>query len=187
MPARPHTGRRRNEAGRRAILDATLRLLRKRGTDALTIEAIAREADVSRQTIYRWWPSRAAILYEAASRTASEIVPSAPDTGSLREDLRAFLRATYEGAARPEITPVLRALASESLRDEQSAAALREFTAERRAALRALFERHGTRRRHAELLVDLAYGLLWYRVIVAHQPLDSHAADAVAEALTNGR
>src|SRR6201995_2352035 len=55
--SRPHTGRRRNEAARAAILTATVDLLRDRGLDSLTIDAIAQAAGVGRQTIYRWWPS----------------------------------------------------------------------------------------------------------------------------------
>jgi AcrR family transcriptional regulator len=183
MATRPHTGRRRNEAARRAVLDATLRILRERGPDALTIDAIAREARVGRQTIYRWWPSRAAIVFEVANETARMEIPSQPDTGSLHGDLRAFLRATYETAARPEIAPLLRAMASEALRDESFAAMLREYTAGRRAVLAALLERHGAPARRAALLTDLGFGLLWYRILVGHAALDRRAADETAEVL----
>ena len=180
---RPHTGRRRNEAARQAVLTATLRILRERGPDALTIDAIAREARVGRQTIYRWWPSRAAIVFEAASESARMIVPSEPDTGSLRGDLETFLRASYQGAARPETAPVLRAMASEALRDAAFAQALREFTAERRGVLQVLLERHGAPAAQAELLADLAFGLLWYRIIVGHRRPDRRAAAETAELL----
>ena len=182
---RPHTGRRRNEAARRAVLDATWEILRERGAEGLTIEAIARTAGVGRQTIYRWWPSRAAIVFEAASESARLIVPSEPDTGSLRGDLRAFLRASYAAAAQPQIAPVLRAMVSEALRDDSFAEALRAFTAERRGVLQALLERHGADTPHAELLADLAFGLLWYRTIVGHRRLDRRAADETAELLAN--
>jgi AcrR family transcriptional regulator len=182
---RPHTGRRRNEAARRAVLDATWEILRERGAEGLTIDAIARTAGVGRQTIYRWWPSRAAIVFEAASESARIIVPSEPDTGSLRGDLRAFLRASYAGAAQPQTAPVLRAMASEAVRDEAFADALREFTAERRGVLQALLERHGANKTHAELLADLAFGLLWYRTIVGHRRPDRRAADETAELLAS--
>jgi AcrR family transcriptional regulator len=58
-PRRPHTGRRRNDAARDAILDAAFRLLSTPGREGVTIEAIAAEAGVGRQTIYRWWPTKA--------------------------------------------------------------------------------------------------------------------------------
>lgn len=182
---RPHTGRRRNEAARRAVLDATWEILRERGAEGLTIEAIARMAGVGRQTIYRWWPSRAAIVFEAAAESARIIVPSEPDTGSLQGDLRAFLRASYAGAAQPEVAPVLRAMVSEAVRDEGFAEALRQFTAERRGVLQTLLERHGAEAPQAELLADLAFGLLWYRTIVGHRRPDRRAADETAELLAN--
>jgi AcrR family transcriptional regulator len=180
---RPHTGRRRNEAARQAVLTATLQILRERGPDALTIDAIAREARVGRQTIYRWWPSRAAIVYDVANETARMEIPSEPDTGSLRGDLRSFLRATYETAARPEIAPLLRAMASEALRDESFAAMLRDYTAGRRAVLATLLERHGASARRAAQLTELAFGLLWYRTLVGHAALDRRAADETADLL----
>ncbi len=61
----PHTGRRRNAAARDAILDATFELLRARGAAGVTIDAIAEAAGVGRQTIYRWWPARGAVVAEA--------------------------------------------------------------------------------------------------------------------------
>jgi hypothetical protein len=112
-------------------------------------------------------------------------VPAEPETGSLRGDLRAFLRASYETAAEPDIAPLLRAMATEALRDESFAKALREFTAGRRAVLRALLERHGAKGRHAELLTELAFGLLWYRTVVGHAPLDRRAADDTADLLAD--
>jgi AcrR family transcriptional regulator len=183
MATRAHTGRRRNEAARRAVLDATWAILAERGAEGLTIDAIAKRARVARQTIYRWWPSRAAIVYEAASESARMTVPSEPDTGSLRGDLRAFLRASYVTAARPDIAPVLRAMVAEALRDEQFAEALQAFTAERRGVLHALLRRHGASVAEARLLADLAFGLLWYRTIVGHARLDRRTADAAAEIL----
>ena len=103
--------------------------------------------------------------------------------GVARGDLRTFLRASYEGAAQPEIAPVLRAMASEAVRDATFAQALREFTAERRAVLQALLERHGAPTAQAELLADLAFGLLWYRTIVGHRRPDRRAADETAALL----
>ncbi len=66
--SRPHTGRRRNAAAREAILDATFDLLREQGTGGVTIDAIAEAAGVGRQTIYRWWPTKGAVVAEAMTR-----------------------------------------------------------------------------------------------------------------------
>ncbi len=58
---------------------------------------------------------------------------------------------------------------------------LAEFTAQRRAALRALLERGVTSGDIAAtadlgMLTDLAYGVLWYRLLIGHAPLDAEAA-----------
>lgn len=59
------SGRPRSEASRRAILDATRRLLTHNSVQKLSIEAIARKAGVGKTTIYRWWPNKSAVVMEA--------------------------------------------------------------------------------------------------------------------------
>src|SRR3954447_19533542 len=82
--------RRRDPRVRRAILDATVTLLEEVGYGRLTIEAIAARAGGSKQTIYRWWPGKAALIMEAFIAAGEERVPE-PDTGSLVGDLEAIL------------------------------------------------------------------------------------------------
>ena len=98
-PRRSHTGRRRNEAAQEAILDATFRLLSHPG-EAVTIDAIAAEAGVGRQTIYRWWPSKGAVVADALARHAQVVVPER-DTGSFAKDL-AFRFGEPAGVAFPQ-------------------------------------------------------------------------------------
>ncbi len=59
------SGRPRSESSRRAILDATRRLLTHTSVQKLSIEAIARKAGVGKTTIYRWWPNKASVVMEA--------------------------------------------------------------------------------------------------------------------------
>jgi Tetracyclin repressor-like, C-terminal domain len=66
---------------------------------------------------------------------------------------------------------------------------LADFTAARRAALRALLERGRAAGELAagadlDMLVDMAYGVLYYRLLVGHAPLDAAAARALAAELT---
>src|ERR671936_3173593 len=97
-PRRRHTGRRRNDAAKAAILDAAFRLLTDPGAEGLTIDAIAAEAAVGRQTIYRWWPSKGAVVADALARHARVVVPER-DTGSFTGDLKAFLADSFAGLA----------------------------------------------------------------------------------------
>jgi len=58
-------GRPRSEESRRAILDATRRLLTHMSVGKISIEAIAKKAGVGKTTIYRWWPNKQAVVMEA--------------------------------------------------------------------------------------------------------------------------
>ena len=85
-------GRPRDQAVRAAILTATGELLTERGYERLSVEAIAGRAGVGKQTIYRWWRSKAAVVGEAVA--AGQLpLPSAPppDTGELGSDLRSWI------------------------------------------------------------------------------------------------
>ena len=187
-PRRPHTGRRRNDAARDAILDAAFRLLSGPEAAELTIEAIAAEAGVGRQTIYRWWPSKGAVLADALVRHARVVVPER-DTGTFAGDLAAFLTDSFAGLAEQGYAARLRQIVAVAQQDEHVARLLADFTAVRRAALRALLERGrdaGELAQDADLdmLVDMAYGVLYYRLLVGHAPLDEKAAQSLAAELT---
>jgi AcrR family transcriptional regulator len=85
-------GAARSETARLAILRATAQQFAERGYDHLTMEGIAAEAGVGKQTIYRWWPSKGALVAECLLE--GMLVPDRflpPDTGDLRADLTAWL------------------------------------------------------------------------------------------------
>jgi AcrR family transcriptional regulator len=187
-PRRPHTGRRRNEAAQEAILDAAFRLLSGPGTEVLTIDAIAAEAGVGRQTIYRWWPSKGAVVADALVRHARVVVPER-DTGSFAGDLTAFFTDSFAGLENQGYAERLRQIVAEAQHDEHVARVLADFTAVRRAALRALLERGQVAGELAagadlDMLVDMAYGVLYYRLLIGHAPLDEKAARSLAAELT---
>jgi AcrR family transcriptional regulator len=188
VPRRPHTGRRRNEAARDAILSAAYRLLSQPGTEALTIDSIAAEAGVGRQTIYRWWPSKGAVLADALARHAQVVVPDR-DTGSFTGDLTAFLTDTFAGLADEGLAGRLRQIVAAAQQDEHVAHVLADFTAVRRAALHAILERGRASGELApdadlDMLADMVYGVLYYRLLVGHAPLDAAAARSLAAELT---
>lgn len=154
----------------------------------ITVDAIAKCAGVGKQTIYRWWPSKSAVLLDAMIHRAQEIAP-APDSGDLQTDLRLFLRSTF--AATPANGSLLLGVLREALGDATTMERLAVFAAARRDALTEILDRARARGQIApserldtlDVLVDQAFGLLWYRMIFAHNPLDDRAADEVAEAL----
>jgi AcrR family transcriptional regulator len=185
VTSRPHTGSRRNEAAERAILLATAELLAAGDGALITVAAIAERAGVGKQTIYRWWPSKSAVLLDAMIGRAEEVAP-APDSGDLQTDLRLFLRSTF--AAAPANRGLLLGVLREALGDAATMERLAAFSAARRDALAQILDRARSRGQLPSLealdtVADQAFGLLWYRMIFAHQPLDERAADEVAAAL----
>jgi AcrR family transcriptional regulator len=183
-PRRPHTGSRRNDAAEQAILHAAAELLGTGGGAPITVAAIAERAGVGKQTIYRWWPSKSAVLLDAMIHRARQVAP-APDTGALRSDLGVFLRSTFTAA--PENRSLLLGVLREALADDAIMDQLSTFAAARRDELARILDRARGRgeipRGEPSTTVDQAFGLLWYRMIFVHAPLDARTADELATAL----
>lgn len=81
----------RSAAARDAILTATATIFQRQGYDQLTIEGIAKEAGVGKQTIYRWWRSRSALIAECLTEgRLFQVDLAAPHTGDLVADVEAW-------------------------------------------------------------------------------------------------
>lgn len=89
-------GRPRDPAVDAAILTATLELLAEGGYAHLTMHEVASRARVGKASLYLRWPSKVALVADALQHR-SGVVPEVPDTGNLREDMLAFLRALLGG------------------------------------------------------------------------------------------
>jgi AcrR family transcriptional regulator len=182
MTGERRLGRPRSQATRAAILAAALAELDERGYAALTVDGIARRAGCGKQTIYRWWSSKADVVLESLLERAETAI-RIPDEGSLPDDLMAFLKATF---AQRGQRPTLIGLLAHALLDPAFAAEFKnKFLFKRRDALRVLFDRAVARGEIAadadvELLIDIVYGVLWYRFILEHAPVD----DELGERLT---
>ncbi|WP_128381449.1 TetR/AcrR family transcriptional regulator [Streptomyces cavernae] len=133
-PSRRPDSSRRSEKSRRAIYEAALGLVGEVGYPKTTIEAIAARAGVGKQTIYRWWPSKADVLLEAFMDLSAQVAPEGaeqspapdevpvyeiPDTGDLAADLKMVLRATVDELRDPRFEVPARALTAEGLVNEQ--------------------------------------------------------------------
>ncbi|UNX56240.1 TetR/AcrR family transcriptional regulator [Georgenia sp. TF02-10] len=108
---RHHSGPVRSAAARNAILDATAHLFEERGYDQLTIEGIAARAGTGKQTVYRWWPSKGALIADCLLE--GRILPDAvtpTDTGDLRTDLTAWLDRIFQLLQQPGGEALMRSL-----------------------------------------------------------------------------
>jgi AcrR family transcriptional regulator len=183
--SRPRTGRNRSGQARQAILDAALTLALQQG-GAPTVDDLAASAGVGKQTIYRWWPSKWAVVLDALLDVADREVHIG-GSNPLQQDLERFLASTFTAIARPGGTgPLLRALMAQAQLDAEFAVLWRErFIAPRRRALVALLDSaraNGTApaQLDAELSADMLLGAMWYRLLVGHAPLDTTLAQQLA-------
>ncbi|MFD9692686.1 TetR/AcrR family transcriptional regulator [Kitasatospora sp. NPDC059146] len=91
-PEHASPGRPRSEAARVAVLHAVDDLLVEQGYAAMTMKGIAERAGVGRQTVYRWWSTKAEILLEASTSDAAHELATEPRARPT-DDLTAFLEA----------------------------------------------------------------------------------------------
>src|SRR2546422_2245720 len=98
IPTRPKRGRPRSRRTEKAILRAASELVASSGLADMTIEGVADRAGVGKASIYRRWPSKAALAFDAVVDTILSTQPT-PDTGSLEGDLLQVAR-TWIGGAR---------------------------------------------------------------------------------------
>jgi AcrR family transcriptional regulator len=87
-------GRPREERVTRAVLDAVVALVAEQGMDAVTMDAVAARAEVSKPAIYRRWPTKQDLIIAAAESRVAAL--SIPDLGDFRAELRAVLTARVE-------------------------------------------------------------------------------------------
>ena len=122
---KPPNPTRRNQRSRQAILSATADLLGEVGYTKLTVEAIAARAGVGKQTIYRWWPDKGALVLDAyLALVGAEQDLTVPDSGDLEADLRLVLGTTVNSLADPVFEQRYRALLTAIQDDLKLAGAL---------------------------------------------------------------
>ena len=187
----PRRGRPRSEKARHAILDAAAELLLLRGLSAVSMDAVAERAGVSKATIYRWWPSKEMLALDALLDWAAAAAPPR-DTGSLRGDVLALIRPWVREIRRKAFGPVIAAFVNEAQADPEFADAYRtRFVEPRRDAMRAVFARAAERGEvpadlDVEVALDLIYGAVYHRVLHGHAELTDRFAWDVVELALNG-
>jgi AcrR family transcriptional regulator len=184
-------GRRRSESSHRAILEATQELLVERGYPAVSIEGIAARAGVGKQTIYRWWPSRAALVLEAYLAGEDSVSQPKP-ARSTRDDVRALLGWLVAVLAQPTGGAVVAGLVAELPHDRDLAEGFhRDVVPARREAMLAALERgreRGEIRADAdlELAVDELHGAVFYRLLLSGEPLNAAFVARLADQVLAG-
>jgi AcrR family transcriptional regulator len=184
-------GRPRSERSHRAILDAANEILEERGFVDLTMDEVAQRGGVSKATIYRRWPTKGTLVFEAFSADFLARQPL-PDTGSLRGDLLAALRGWIKTVKGTVTGRTLVGLIAEVQRDPELAEIWRErFITPVRTHHRVMINRAMERGEVSadvdpEVVLDLLYGPGYHRLLQSHLPLTDRFAQAVVDTLVAG-
>lgn len=190
MPANAPDPTRRNERARRAILEASLALTGECGYANVTVEAIARHAGVGKQTIYRWWPSKGAVVLEAVIESLDPVV-AYPDTGDLVDDLRTQLTAIVRLIMTTDFGTAYAGLLAAGQSDSTLLAGLFEKIVE--PNIQAFGDRIALAQQQGEFppdadvptLRDLLYGVIEYRLLHS-MPIEPRHIDAVLRITFDG-
>ena len=185
-PSAPDASR-RSSAARQSILKAARDLVLRVGYAQLTIESIAARAGVGKQTIYRWWPSKGAVVFEAFLATDGDAGGSTelPDTGNIERDLKLVLRATIDELLDPSFDAAFRGMTAEIQSDTELAtqlvqvllgpqmqATVRRFeSAQRAKQIRKAVD--------LDVAAELLFGPVFHRWLLRTRPLDHAFADKV--------
>ena len=182
---RRRPGRPRDPGYDKAILDATLDMLFKKGYAALTIDGVAAQTGVGRPTIYRRWSSKPALVIAALTQNPG--LSPTPDTGVLRDDLLAFQRRQVAMMNPPESRRITAGLVADLVADPDLAETyFSEYVQPRRESVWQALQRgidRGELRPDADfaLIYDLLLGPLFMRSIVRGEPLGPTVAEQTVD------
>ncbi|MGW7543517.1 TetR/AcrR family transcriptional regulator [Streptomyces sp. NPDC054770] len=167
------------------ILGAAREVLSAQGYPSLTIEAVAAAAGVGKSTIYRWWPSKEALVADALAEVfrAEEI----PDLGDTRAELRHAVAMTVDNYANEDMATSLPALAAGLLPHPELMSRFREAFLFRKRENIAVALRRAIRRGDlpedldTDLVQDIWAGTILYRRLMTGSPLDSGLAEHLVD------
>jgi AcrR family transcriptional regulator len=172
-------GRPRSEKARKAILDATRKLLTQMSMNELSIEAIAKKAKVGKTTIYRWWPSKAAVAMEAFLEQPGiqNIVPTtATASESIERQLESLIRQLRGQNGR-----IIAGIIAESQSDPAVLDLMYErFLKDRVGTLYASIERGLAsgefKKIDSDIAIDIVMGPLFVRILNGGEGIDADFA-----------
>jgi AcrR family transcriptional regulator len=184
-------GRPRSEESRLSILRSTLKLLKQDGGFAeLSIEAIAADANVGKTTVYRWWPTKAALVADAFSTSADQELRF-PNTGSVQRDMSLQMKRLIR-VFRSNRGKVVAALLAGGQSDPELIEAFRDrFLWPRRKQAYQTLQRGIDRGElptgcDLDLVLDSLYGPIYMRFLIRHDKLDENFADDICALVLKG-
>ncbi|MFF4606604.1 TetR/AcrR family transcriptional regulator [Streptomyces sp. NPDC001339] len=172
-----------------AIRAAVFEELAGVGFARMSIEGIARRAGVGKTAVYRRWRSKLHLVLDVTSAVAAAGLP-APDTGSLRGDVRMLLEVASRALRHPMASQIIPDLLAEAARSPELAAALRTALHDSQEGVAAAVVARAVERGElppdvdARLALDLLAGPLYWRLLVIRDDLPKGYLDALAGSVT---
>ncbi|MDQ6525244.1 TetR/AcrR family transcriptional regulator C-terminal ligand-binding domain-containing protein [Nocardioides sp. LHD-245] len=184
-------GRRPADEVRADVLRAVGELLLSEGMADLTFERAARTAGVSKTTLYKWWPSVGALALDGYFHAVEDELEF-PDTGDIRADLLAQLRAFVAVMTGTPGGRVLAELIGHAQTDPELARAYRAlYSGERRRLAGERLQRAqeiGQIRSDVDVqvLVDQLWGAVYHRLLIPDEPVTDAFVGALVANLLGG-
>ncbi len=179
--------RRRSEKSRMAIVTATRELLLEGGFDGLTIEAVAARAGVGKQTIYRWWLSRPALVADVMLEDADKILASMDHTDDLSADLVGWVRKLAATLTSARGSAMLRILTVAGMEHEDTKAKLRAgFSKPLHDSVRTRLLAEGIDDATAESAADAIVGGVVYPILSDAQRYSRRRAELTTRLIVEG-
>ncbi len=184
-------GRPRDPRLDEAISLATIELLAECGYEAFSMETVAARAGTTKSAIYRRWPSKAALVadvFDTRARTKVTI----PDTGTLRDDLLAYLGGVITAmTSEPVGRAVLNLVVAARTHPDLALLLHQGWIRLRRQVVTAILEAAVARGElrpevDAELTADLLLGPIYYRLLVTDDPVRPALAGRLVDAIAPG-
>jgi len=177
-------GRPRDARADEAIMDAAVAVLADRGPAGFTVDEVASRAGCGKATVYRRWPSRAALLLDTAHRLGLE--PPVVDTGSLRADLVEMLTALGHKMRATPAGRILPGVIAEASIEPGMRAVLATFIEDRRERPREILQRGVARGElppdtDLEMMLDLLGGTVMYRELIAVHAVDDEFIERLVD------
>ncbi|OHU93200.1 TetR/AcrR family transcriptional regulator [Mycobacterium talmoniae] len=174
---------------RNRVLLSAFELLSESGLGGFSVDEVARRSGVAKTTIYRHWPSREALVLDAAARISAE--QDVPDTGSLRDDLTTYLCHLGHLLTTARWSSVVPSLVDVAEREPDFAAIHGKVQRGHAAPVRQLLERavdRGQIPATADLarIISALIGPLYYRRWFSREPIDDGFVAAVVRTVISG-
>jgi len=180
----------RAERVRSAVLGAASALLSEVGYEMMSVEDVATRAGVHKTTVYRRWPTKAALTADAVALHATEVIPI-PDTGAVASDLRLLVRQVVASNGTAQGTRQARSFVAAAATSNELAELMHTFWSQRLELSAQIIERGIDRGElpaatDANLIIEMVIGPIWLRLLLTNEPITEEFADQIVELVVAG-